>query len=171
VETKLFQLAPYHEVFETSTSYTDYAYFNKLHGIGFGSPLQQPKSEHLSLGAVSLVLDEGLEFGVFNHSSAGGGAFRPGARGDWQDRFEIEEVEVWGVGGIEEAQEQAKQWAWEEREALSRRGLNGGNDVEANRVSLLLLELLINFLFLFWCEIDANQYRIGYTRNGRYHRW
>ena len=141
-QTKLFQLSPFHEVFKSSTSYSDYVYFNKSHGIGIGSPLPPAKSRNLPLGAVSLTLDDNLEFGVFNHNSAGGGAFRSGSREDWQDRFEIEEIEVWGIGGVEEAEEQAKQWAWEEKEAMARRGLNQAHDVDAMRVCILPLLIL-----------------------------
>lgn len=53
---------------------------------------------------------------------------------DWQDRFQIEEIEVWGCGGDKEAEEQRKMWAWEEREALLRRNVNLGKDIEADRV-------------------------------------
>ncbi|KAF3924664.1 hypothetical protein AA313_de0204970 [Arthrobotrys entomopaga] len=144
--TKVFQLHPVHEVFETSKSHTDYIYWNKSAGIGFGAPLPRIKSNepvlHMNIGAVSLILDESLEFGVFTHSCTGGGAFHTsdlnvGGRGeDWQDRFEIEEIEVWGLGGEEEAKEQARQWAWEEAEALRRRNVGMGNDVEANRALL-----------------------------------
>ncbi|KAF3919348.1 hypothetical protein ABW21_db0203685 [Orbilia brochopaga] len=144
--TKVFQLHPLHEVFETSNSHTDYAYWNKSAGIGFGAPLPRVKSGepvlHMNLGAVSLILDESLEFGVFTHSSDGGGAFHTsdlpvgGRRDNWQDRFEIEEIEVWGLGGEAEAKEQARQWAWDEAEAMRRRNVNLGNDVEANRALL-----------------------------------
>ncbi|EPS43962.1 hypothetical protein H072_2127 [Dactylellina haptotyla CBS 200.50] len=144
--TKIFQLHPIHEVFETSQSHTDYIYWNKSAGIGFGAPLPRIKAGdpvvHMNLGAVSLILDESLEFGVFTHSSAGGGAFHTsdlsvGGRGDdWQDRFEIEEIEVWGLGGDEEAKEQERQWAWDEAEAMRRRNVGMGNDVEANRALL-----------------------------------
>ncbi|KAF3936578.1 hypothetical protein ABW19_dt0205439 [Dactylella cylindrospora] len=148
--TKLFQLYPVHEVFETSKSHTDYVYWNKSAGVGFGAPLPRIKAGdpvlHMNLGAVSLILDESLEFGVFTHSSAGGGAYHTsdlaagGRRDDWQDRFEIDEIEVWGLGGEAEAKEQARQWAWDEREALRRRNVNLGSDLEANRVSFSCLK-------------------------------
>ncbi|KAF3918880.1 hypothetical protein ABW20_dc0103560 [Dactylellina cionopaga] len=144
--TKVFQLHPIHEVFETSKAHSDYIYWNKSAGIGFGAPLPRIKSGdpvlHMNLGAVSLILDESLEFGVFTHSSAGGGAFHTsdlavaGRRDDWQDRFEIEEIEVWGLGGEDEAKEQARQWAWDEAEAMRRRNVQLGDDIEANRALL-----------------------------------
>ncbi|RVD88321.1 uncharacterized protein DFL_002510 [Arthrobotrys flagrans] len=144
--TKLFQLHPIHEVFETSKSHSDYIYWNKSAGIGFGAPLPRIKSGdpvlHMNLGAVSLILDESLEFGVFTHSSSGGGAYHTsdlnvgGRNEDWQERFTIDEIEVWGVGGEEEAKEQARQWAWDEAEAMRRRNVQLGDDVEANRALL-----------------------------------
>ncbi|KAJ6262321.1 hypothetical protein Dda_3128 [Drechslerella dactyloides] len=144
--TKIFQLHPFHEVFESCHSHNEYAYYNKSAGIGFGAPLPRVKSGepvlHMNLGAVSLILDESLEFGVFTHSSDGGGAFHTsdlpgsGRRDSWQDRFVIEEIEVWGLGGEAEAKEQARQWAWDEAEALRRRSVNLGNDLEANRALL-----------------------------------
>lgn len=152
VETLLFQLEPVHEVFRASRTVHDYAHFNKNDGIAFGNQLPNQSHgkykvplhstvgrHHHNLGPVSLTLDEGFEYGVFNHISDGGAFFRSDTRhveGDrvWQDRFEIEEVEVWGLGGDKEAEEQRRQWAWEEKEALSRRSLNLGKDIEADRV-------------------------------------
>ena len=77
----LFQLEPIHEVFRASTINTEYATFTK-HGISFGSPPPRARpvsglSQHATLGAVSLLLDASLEFGVFNHDSNGGGSFYP----------------------------------------------------------------------------------------------
>lgn len=97
-------------------------------------------------GPVSLHLDDALEFGVFTHLASGGGSFhaselRGGA--DWQDRFEVEAVEVWGVGGEEEMERQKKAWEWEEREAQRRRDVNvRQGDVEANRELLKMAGLI-----------------------------
>jgi len=151
-DTLLFQLAPVHEVFKASSSNKEYAHFNRTNGIAYGNQLPphhagykvRPHSvehQHLNLGPVSLTFDEGLMYGVFNHVGDGGAFLRSDTRkasGDrvWQDRFEIEEIEVWGVGGDKEAEEQRKQWAWEEREALLRRSVSLGKDIEADRVSL-----------------------------------
>ncbi|KAF8471703.1 TLD-domain-containing protein [Kalaharituber pfeilii] len=110
----------------------------------------------LMLGPVSLTFDENLEFGVFNHTDDGGAFHRSESRRVvvpegvgmgvddrcWQDRFEIDEVEVWGLGGDKEAEEQRKSWAWEEREALARRGINIGKDVEADRALLEMAGLI-----------------------------
>jgi hypothetical protein len=148
-ETLLFQLEPVHEVFHASAVNHDYISFTKpptSHaGIGIGCPHPKPKptaglSSHATLGAVSLLLDNSFEFGVFTHNyTAGGGAFHTSAsrRFDWQDRFEVESLEVWGCGGDEEAEGQKQRWEWEEREAEARRRINlGTGDIEADRALL-----------------------------------
>ena len=147
-ETLLFQLEPIHEVFRASTLNTDYAAFTKS-GINVGSPPPKPKpvsglSSHIALGPVSLMLDGSLEFGVFTHDSSGGGSFHTSQsrRSSWQDRFEIESLEVWGCGGDEEAEKQRSAWAFEEREAMMRRNLNLGKDVEADRALLEMAGLV-----------------------------
>ncbi len=145
--TILFQLEPRHEVFRASTVNTDHISFTKSPishpGINIGST--HPKSKQhigpatVNLGPVSLYLDDSFEFGVFTHNCEGGGAFHQSAttRRDWQDRFSIESLEVWGCGGSEEAEEQRKRWAWEEREAEARRKVNlGTGDMEADRALL-----------------------------------
>ena len=96
-------------------------------------------------GPVSLHLDDALEFGVFTHLASGGGSFHPSAlrNADWQERFEIEAVEVWGVGGEEEMERQRKAWEWEEREAQRRRDVNmTKGDVEANRELLKMAGII-----------------------------
>jgi TLD/Domain of unknown function len=148
-ETLLFQLEPVHEVFHASAVNHDYVSFTKpptSHaGIGIGCPHPKPKptaglSPHATLGAVSLLLDNSFEFGVFTHNyTAGGGAFHTSTsrRFDWQDRFEVESLEVWGCGGDEETEGQKQRWAWEEREAEARRRINlGTGDIEADRALL-----------------------------------
>jgi hypothetical protein len=132
----LFQLEPLHEVFHASTINRDYATMGRT-GIGFGVPPARKNvaglDEHVMLGPVSLYLDENLEYGVFTHDSNGGGAYATSKtrQSDWQDRFEIESVEVWGCGGDEEARKQREAWKWEEREAAARRGMNSGKDKES----------------------------------------
>lgn len=154
-ETILFQLEPVHDVFQASTINTDYVTFSKLPGneqvLAFGSPHPKPtkssrREGHLPLGAVSLVLDDSFEFGVFNHDfGSRGGAFHTSAirKFNFQDRFQIESLEVWGCGGDEEAQAQAKMWAWEAREAEARRKINLGNgDIQADRALLEMAGLI-----------------------------
>ena len=149
-KTLLFQLEPIHEVFRASAISKDYATFTKT-GISFGNAPPRAKSvsglpSHVTLGAVSLLLDESLEFGVFNHDSTGGGSFHPSQtrRTDWQDRFEIESLEVWGCGGDEEAEKQRAAWAFEEREAAARKNLKMGKNIEADRALLEMAGLVGN---------------------------
>jgi hypothetical protein len=154
-DTLLFQLEPVHEVFHASTINKDYVAFTKPPtphcGISIGSPHPKPKataglSPHVNLGAVSLVLDSSFEFGVFTHNyTSGGGAFHNSEtrKRDFQDRFEIESLEVWGCGGDEEAEAQRQRWAWEEREAEARRKVNlGSGDIEADRALLEMAGLI-----------------------------
>ena len=151
----LFQLEPVHEVFHASSINTDYVSFTKPptphSGIAFGSPHPKPKqtaglSSHINLGPVSLMLDASFEFGVFTHNyTSGGGAFHNSEtrRSDFQDRFEIESLEVWGCGGDAEAEGQRQRWAWEEREAEARRRVNlGTGDLEADRALLEMAGLI-----------------------------
>ncbi|KAL6876495.1 TLD domain-containing protein [Trichoderma novae-zelandiae] len=154
-ETVLFQLEPIHDVFPASTINTDYATFTKPPGnrpcLAFGCPHPKPTQSHRkegmhSLGAVSLLFDESFEFGVFNHDyKSRGGAFHTSIvrKFDFQDRFRIENLEVWGCGGDEEAKAQAERWAWEEREAEARRRINlGTGDIEADRALLEMAGLV-----------------------------
>jgi hypothetical protein len=154
-DTLLFQLEPVHEVFHASTINKDYVSFTKpptSHaGITFGSPHPKPKptagmSHNVSLGAVSLMLDSSFEFGVFTHNyTSGGGAFHnsQSRKSDWQDRFEVESLEVWGCGGDKEQEEQRQRWEWEEREAEARRRVNlGTGDIEADRALLEMAGLI-----------------------------
>ncbi|KAG0645654.1 Restriction of telomere capping 5 [Hyphodiscus hymeniophilus] len=154
-DTLLFQLEPVHEVFHASSVNNDYVSFAKPpishSGIAFGNPHPKAKataglSPHVNLGAVSLRLDSSFEFGVFTHNyTSGGGAFHNSQtrKRDWQDRFEIESLEVWGCGGDTEAEQQRQRWAWEEREAEARRRVNlGTGDVEADRALLEMAGLI-----------------------------
>ncbi|KAH7079128.1 restriction of telomere capping protein 5 [Paraphoma chrysanthemicola] len=157
-DTKLFQLSPIHDVFPASQFSSDYVYFNKSPtnppGLGLGTPVPSQSAAHTHShtvfrpGPVSLHLDDALEFGVFTHLSEGGGSFRPSRlpcrKGKhWQDRFEIEELEVWGCGGDEVAEAQRKEWAWQEREAEARRRINlGTGDVELDRELLKMAGII-----------------------------
>lgn len=154
-DTLLFQLEPVHEVFHASSINKDYISFTKPptshSGIAFGCPHPKPKataglSTHVNLGAVSLVLDSSFEFGVFTHNyTSGGGAFHNSEtrKSNWQDRFEVESLEVWGCGGDKEGEEQRKRWEWEEREAEARRRVNlGTGDIEADRALLEMAGLI-----------------------------
>lgn len=159
-ETLLFQLEPIHDVFRASRATSEYVIFSRQpafpSGIGFGVPPPSSSAarssrlnQHIPLGPVSLFLDDSLEFGVFtHHGSAGGGSFHtssaPSRRNaDFQDRFEIESLEVWGCGGDDEAEKQRQRWKWEEREAEARRRINlGTGDIEADREFLRMAGLI-----------------------------
>lgn len=154
-ETILFQLEPIHDVFTASTINTDYVTFTKPPGnrpcLSFGCPHPKPTQSHRkqglhALGAVSLLFDESFEFGVFNHDyKSRGGAFHTSIvrKFDFQDRFRIESLEVWGCGGDDEAKAQAERWAWEEREAEARRRVNlGTGDIDADRALLEMAGLV-----------------------------
>ncbi|KAK4675563.1 Restriction of telomere capping protein 5 [Podospora pseudoanserina] len=154
----LFQLQPVHDVFRGSPSNKDYASFTKpsastpIGGVSFGCPPPQPtqayrRSSTISMGPVSLVMDSSFEFGCFTHNyiSRGSSAFQGSAcrKFDFQDRFEISDLEVWGCGGDEEAKHQAERWAWEAREAEARRRINlGTGDIEADRALLEMAGLI-----------------------------
>ena len=149
-ETVMFQLEPIHDVFRASSLSTDYATFTK-HGIAFGCPPPRARpvsglSNHATLGAVSLMLDHSLEYGVFTHDSGGGGSYHPSQsrKTDWQDRFEISDLEIWGCGGDEEAAQQRVARAFEEREAEARKGIRRGNDIESGRALLEMAGLVGN---------------------------
>lgn len=154
-ETVLFQLEPVHDVFPASTINTDYVAFTKPPGnqacLTFGAPHPKPRKSsrpdtNYTLGAVSLLLNDSFEFGVFNHDhTSRGGAFHTSIlrKYDFQDRFEIDGLEVWGCGGDDEAKAQAERWAWQEEEAESRRRINlGTGDIETDR-SLLEMAGLV----------------------------
>lgn len=155
---KLFQLSPTHDVFSASNFSSDYVYFNKspTHpaGVGFGTPVptQSQASSH-SYGVfrpapVSLHLDDALEFGIFTHLAEGGGSFHPSKlpcrkKKDWQDRFEIDSLEVWGCGGDDVAEAQRREWAFQEREAEARRRINLGSGDKEQDYELLKLAGLV----------------------------
>jgi len=156
-DTLLFQLEPIHDVLRASTLNKDYVSFIKPSpstshaGISFGCPPPQPtqtyrRSNMITLGPISLILDDSFEFGCFTHDyTSRGGAFQVSTarRYDFQERFEIESLEVWGCGGDEEAKHQAERWAWEAREAEARRRINlGTGDIEADRALLEMAGLI-----------------------------
>jgi hypothetical protein len=151
----LFQLGPTHDVFTASVVNKDYVTFSKapaVHpGIAIGCPPpkagQSSRHETLrALGPVSLVIDSSFEFGVFTHDyTSRGGAFSTSVsrRFDFQERFQIDDIEVWGCGGDKEAQLQRERWEWEAREAEARRRINlGTGDVAADRALLEMAGLI-----------------------------
>lgn len=131
----------------TGSMNTNYAYFNtEGGGIGFGS--SQPIIKNNSLlkyqpGNVSLTIDANLEFAVFRHTGIGavfeeGTAFQinrsDASSGNeakaieaspiYDEKFLINEIEVWGIGSDEVFQQQIAHWQWEEKEAEKRNRVN-----------------------------------------------
>ena len=150
-ETILFTLSPRHTVFRAIPQGTDFVSFSpsrtnsNLPGISLGTSIPARKKELLSLGPVSLHLDDGLEFGVFTHLKTGGGSFDPSPwLSEFQDRFTITDIEVWGCGGDEEAERQRAAWKWEEAEAERRRRINlgGTGDIDADKELLRMAGLI-----------------------------
>lgn len=145
INTILFQLTPKHDQYHASQEGpAHYAYFSKEGGIGFGSP--PPFSGHnikYKLGPVSLTLNESLEYGVFRHLGPGG-SFNKSQVSEqaYEDRFVIDELEVWGCGSEEDLEEQRSKWEWEEKEAQKRRYLS--NNFEEDRAILELAGLVGN---------------------------
>lgn len=128
--TMIFQISPVQRIFESSISAKHFVYFNTLGGgIGFGS--EQPKLKNnfirYSPGNVSLTLDASLEFAVFRHLGLGG-EFRSKkadeVQQEWEDRFILSDVEVWGCGGAKELADQNKQWEWEQKDAKRRQQID-----------------------------------------------
>lgn len=112
-------------------------YFNNLGmGIGFGNnqPLNRNETKRFIPGDVSLTIEANLEFAVFRHlvnlSSSNDKFFEQSqqvdvSQEDYEDRFTISSMEVWGllVSG-KELEEQRKQWEWEEKQAEARQSVN-----------------------------------------------
>lgn len=150
-ESLLFQLSPSLEIYKPSSSHNDFAYFSvpgqkkggALAGIGFGSA--PPYNGNLSVGNVSLTLDEMLEYGVFRHAGLGG-TFSPANDRVYEERFEIDELEVWGIGRQQDLEDQQKRLEWEEREAKARQKVNikaaSGGDFEEERALLEMAGLV-----------------------------
>ncbi|KAK9486728.1 TLD-domain-containing protein [Lipomyces starkeyi] len=147
--TALFQLEPVQDVFRSTGYNGNYVYFSKTLGLGFGNvpPKQNSHQNHgapqYAFGDLSLTLEHALEFGVFRH--VGSETFRSSQireHVDFEDRFAITELEVWGCGADEVLREQARLWAWEEKEALRRKTVNLPKDIEESRALLEMAGLV-----------------------------
>lgn len=107
-------------------------YFNNLgFGLGFGNsqPILKNSLKKLLPGNVSLTIDPNLEFSVFRHlvSTADALTYFAGSNivnEDFEDRFTITDLEVWGVGTDKELAEQLKSWEWENKQAEARKSVN-----------------------------------------------
>lgn len=114
-------------------------YFNNLGmGLGFGNdqPVNKNNVRKYLPGSVSLTVEANLEFGVFRHIANSGqntsSYFRRSEQEavgvqDYEDRFMITDLEVWGIGSTKELDEQRKQWEWEEKQAKARQSVNMRN--------------------------------------------
>lgn len=111
-------------------------YFNNQGmGLGFGNlqPLNKNGHQRYYPGDVSLTIEANLEFAVFRHlvqlKNNATNFFKPStqvqlANENFEDRFTITDLEVWGIGSMKELDEQRKQWEWEEKQANARQSVN-----------------------------------------------
>lgn len=110
-------------------------YFNTTGmGLGFGNaqPINKNSVRRYAPGNVSLTIEANLEYAVFRHISSQFGAtdtmltsLQPEmATQDYEDRFLITDLEVWGVGSTKQLEEQKKHWEWEKKQAEARQSVN-----------------------------------------------
>ena len=111
-------------------------YFNNLGmGLGFGNsqPINKNTVKKFLPGGISLTIESNLEFAIFRHISSpnsnSASFFQKSKQNeisvqDFEDRFMISDLEVWGIGSTKELEEQRKQWAWEEKQAEARQSVN-----------------------------------------------
>lgn len=110
-------------------------YFNTLgFGIGVGDdqPLNKNGRKRFLPGDVSLTIESNLEFAVFRHILSGTGPasyFQHSKQfhtrhDEFEDRFIITSLEVWGVGSFEEYEEQRKQWELDKKLSEARQSIN-----------------------------------------------
>lgn len=130
LQTEIFQLQPIQKIFKSTSIAKNFIYFNTLGGgigIGNNQPILKNSFKKYLPGNVSLTIDQSLEFAVFRHLGLGG-EFKSINEDDWnleyEDRFLISDVEVWGCGGDKELEEQNKRWEWEQKEAKRRQQIN-----------------------------------------------
>lgn len=151
--TTIISLQPFVNVFKGRTP--ESIYFNTLGmGLGFGNaqPINKNTVRRYCPGSVSLTIEANLEYAVFRHipSLANSGlnffqtASQPDlSRQDYEDRFLITDLEVWGVGSTKELEEQRKQWEWEKKLAEARQSVNL-NSMKEDRALLEMVGLVGN---------------------------
>ncbi|KAH3672282.1 hypothetical protein WICMUC_004377 [Wickerhamomyces mucosus] len=128
--TLMFQLFPVQKVFKPTINAKNLIYFNTLGGgIGFGNnqPYLKNNTKKYYPGNVSLTIESALEFAIFRNLGLGGSYRNLGVEElntEYEDRFLIRDVEVWGCGGTKEIEEQNKRWEWEQNEAKRRQAIN-----------------------------------------------
>lgn len=152
-KTAILAMLPRYDYFEATRANSVY-FNNQGMGIGFGNeqPVNKNNVRKYMPGNVSLTIEANLEFGVFRHIvNAGvntprffGLSLQAEIQGqDYEDRFVITDLEVWGVGSTKELEEQRKQWEWEEKQAQDRQGVNMRN-IGEDRALLELAGLVGN---------------------------
>lgn len=107
-ETKIIQLAPEFDVYR-SVGASDHAFFSLKRGLSFGAPL--PKDDEagkpMKIGNLSLFLSNSFEFGTFRQLGPGGAFVGSSSTNEeFEDRFEIDRIGLWGIGDKEELEEQ-----------------------------------------------------------------
>lgn len=136
--TVIISLSPRLDYYKSITNSLkgELIYFNNLGlGLGFGNdqPINKNNIKKYLPGDVSLTVEANLEFAVFRHianiSSNASSYFQKSqqkqvSKEDFEDRFMITDLEVWGVGSTQELEEQRKQWEWEEKQAEARQSVN-----------------------------------------------
>ncbi|QRG38317.1 hypothetical protein FDK38_002720 [Candidozyma auris] len=144
-EAVVISLSPHFDYYKTKPDPVlqgKSTYFSNLGmGIGFGNdqPVNKNTIRKYLPGNVSLTIEANLEFAIFRHISNGGphttSYFEKSTQErlhdeDFEDRFMITDIEVWGVGSNKELDEQRKQWEWEEKQAKARQSVNLRNTGE-----------------------------------------
>lgn len=126
----------YYESIHSSVLKGELTYFNTLGlGLGFGNsqPIKKNGMAKYFPGDISLTIEANLEFAVFRHlvdlKTNATTYFKNSKQSqvlnlDFEDRFMITDLEVWGVGSTKELDEQKKQWEWEEKQAQARQSVN-----------------------------------------------
>lgn len=135
-QTTIFSLSPHFDFYKSSTSPIlkgESIYFNTLGlGLGFGNeqPINKNGVRKYLPGDVSLTIESNLEFAVFRHLSNGSNSYFKKSQQhqlsseNFEDRFMITDLEVWGVGSTKELELQKKQWEWENKQAELRQSVN-----------------------------------------------
>jgi hypothetical protein len=92
--------------------------------------------QHTSDPQVSLSLDSALEFAHFTHIPPGATYTSHIARGEFDHRIEIDEVEVWGCGVDKAKDDQKRAWEYERKEAERRQNVRIREDLAGDRALL-----------------------------------
>ncbi|CAI5756983.1 unnamed protein product [Candida verbasci] len=133
-KTTIIQIQPRADVYTSIHSDVlkgESIYFNNLGmGLGFGNdqPLNKNKVKKYHPGDVSLTIESNLEFAIFRHLVNNNELSYFNRckilNEDFEDRFTITDLEVFGLGTTKELEEQKKQWEWEEKQAEARQNVN-----------------------------------------------